>query len=543
MGEVPKRAEFNVIGVLFSVFRCGWPAILAVALFVVIQWPLMSVWWRIWMQDYSYYSHGPLVPFIVGYMVLGNRRSLAAAKLEPHWSGYVLMVLAGTLFVVAYWTQAGTLQALVFVTMIFAALLLMGGASVARLLSVPVLFLLTMMPMASSLLDGATGKFQLISAAIASKLFVLTGYSSTLSGATIYADGLPEPLIVGIPCSGLRTLISLITFTVFFVYVVRTVWWKKAILLALSFPLSVLINSLRIAMIGYAGFWVGTADAMHTFHDYSGYLGLIICFALLFGIAKLLGINQFGFAPGMPPRGDDTGRARPRLIGGGVAGVTVIVVLALAGATQLYQSPIYPEGKGRIARGSVPREFGDWTSVDYPVSDMVRRVLAKGDLMSRVYTDNSEYGRSVELFITASKSPEAFHDPHVCLPGGGSPISDDQIITLRFDRPRPMVVTATKLVSSGDDGQSVVIYWYMAGADSMPRTSDVWNRNRSNVVRDLAWLLMHPASQRDLRDSIQKRQFVWYRFSANVVDDEAADTRLLEQFIRDFVANTKGFGR
>jgi exosortase len=538
MGKAPGVESSNP---LTRVLARYWPLLLAGFFFIALQWPVLKAWWTIWNAPYSYFSHGPLVPFIAGYMVWANRKRLANTPVHPCWVGYVLLALCAVLSVLGSWTLAASLRAAVFILMIFGILLSLLGTRITRLLAVPVAFLLSMIPIAPTLLDVATAKLQWQSAGLAAKILTLTGYTSSLSGATIYADGLPGPLIVGVPCSGLRTLISLLTFTVFFVYLVKSPWWKKAVLLVVSFPLSLFINALRIAMIGYAGFWTQSNEAMHKFHDYSGYLGLVICFLLLFGLAKLLKVESFGISSGYeesdsrPPNG-------PMLVGGGVPGVMVCVVLAIAAYSNSHASPIYPQTKGHIVRADIPVKFDGWTGEDLQIDKVTRDWLKQGDLLSRMFTDNTEYARQMQVFITASRDPAGFHDPHMCLPGGGSPISNERIITLHFEKPYPTTVKATLLHTTNDYGEGLVMYWYMYGRESMPLTRDVWAKNRKNLWSDAARLILKPWEKPEIKKDVKARQFKWYRFSTQVIVDEKTDLDQMKKFAVDFVANVKNFG-
>ncbi|MGQ9455864.1 MAG: exosortase/archaeosortase family protein [Armatimonadota bacterium] len=518
------------------------PLIVTGVLFVIVQWPLLREWWKVWQAPYSYFSHGPLVPLIAGYMVWVNRKRLAVISIRPWWPGCLVLVVAIAVFVVGNWIESASLRSAAFIGMIFGILLSILGTRATRILTIPVLFLFTMIPSAPSLLDSATGRLQLQSAAIAAKFFQLTGYDAQLQGATIYSSDLPEPLIIGIPCSGLRTLISLVTFTIFFIYLLRTAWWKKAFLLAMSFPLSLMTNSLRVAMIGYVGFWTGSAEAMHKFHDYSGYIGLAICFAILFGVSKLIGANTFG----MPE--PDQSRREPELRTVNRVSIWLVPVLTsalifFAGVFNALGSPIAPRTKGRVDRSAIPVRFGNWVGQDAEIDQLTREWLKSGDLLRRVYVEKAGLGREVEVFVTASKDPDAFHDPHMCLQGGGSPIADDKIITLQFMKPKPLTVRATYLESANDYDHFLVIYFYMLHDDSMPRTNDVWARNRSELVKDLKWLLLHPGSTDKLRKRIESRQFMWYRFSTMVLNDPKTDLEFLKRFIAEFVANVRGFGQ
>ncbi len=139
---------------------------------------------------------------------------------------------------------------------------------------------------------------QLESTKIASAMLNASGYEVHQVGTQIQSSGdvLPDTLTVGAACSGFKLLISLLTFTAFFVYMLETPLWKKGVLVLASLPLSLFINSLRITMIGYAGIWSGSADVMRKFHDWSGYLGLVICFVILFGFAKLIKADEFNLS-------------------------------------------------------------------------------------------------------------------------------------------------------------------------------------------------------------------------------------------------------
>lgn len=532
----------NSSGSKFGRPHVVWPLIAAGVLFVGVQWPLLKEWWKVWQAPYSYFSHGPLVPLIAGYMAWANRKRLAVTPIQRWWPGCLVLAAAIAVFVVGNWIESASLRSAAFIGMIFGILLSLLGPKATRILTIPVLFLFTMIPSAPSLLDSATGRLQLQSAAIAARFFQLTGYDAQLQGATIYSSDLPEPLIIGIPCSGLRTLISLVTFTIFFIYLLRTAWWKKVFLLAMSFPLSLLTNSLRVAMIGYVGFWTGSAEAMHKFHDYSGYIGLAICFAILFGISKLIGANTFGIPE------PDQSRSEPEVQAGGrisnlVVPALALVLIMVAGVANALGSPIAPRTKGKIDRSAIPTQFGNWVGQDAEIDKLTRDWLKSGDLLRRVYVEKTGLGREVEVFVTASKDPDAFHDPHMCLQGGGSPIADDKIITLRFTKPRPLTVRATYLESANEYDHFLVIYFYMLHGDSMPRTNDVWARNRSELVKDLKWLIFHPGSTDELKKRIESRQFMWYRFSTMVLTDPKTDLEFLKRFIAEFVANTRGFGQ
>jgi exosortase/archaeosortase family protein len=95
-------------------------------------------------------------------------------------------------------------------------------------------------------------------------------------------------LDVGIPCSGLKLIVALSAFTAFFMMLGRLRPWANIVMAALVLPLALFFNGLRITMIGMVGETWGDA-AGHAFHDYSGYLMLVVCFLTYFRLARVLG--------------------------------------------------------------------------------------------------------------------------------------------------------------------------------------------------------------------------------------------------------------
>lgn len=516
-----------------------WQLITVFALFLFVQWPILANWWGIWNEKDSYYSHGPIVPLITAFMIWTKRKALTSEKLVTNWYGALLLLIALPVHAIAMVMEMRVLYMFSFFGILFGLVLLLCGWRVFKILFVPLAFLVTMIPIASWAIDAATGNAQLISAAVAEKFFTLAGYEVQRYGNTIISNDLPQPLLVGSPCSGLRLLISLITFSWFFIYVINGKWWKKGLLMAFSFPLAVFINSLRIALIGFVGFWWYSADYMHKFHDYSGYIGLVLCFIILFGTAKLLKMGDFNLDSAGSSEGANTGQDKkvafhtPSL-------VIVVIGLAFIGCISNFVKPLYDLPKGNLHRETIPRVFGNWTSEELPIDSETRRILGKGDLISLCYSDNTN-NRRITVFLDAASDISAFHDPHLCLTGGGNPIINEKQVDIDFKKPN-LPVRATVFNTGGDEVNAIVLHWYMYGKNSYPLTGDVAQVKRANMISDLKRIIANPFSLNELRKEVKHRQFMWYRFSASTYDNDKADYKMLEAFAKEFVAHKKNFG-
>lgn len=539
-GRENKLPVPGILPTVASALMKYWRLLLVVAMLLVTHKHAVHYWTNTWSKDESYYSHGPLVPLIALFMLWANRKRIAASTIRPSWIGLAMMILAIPFFIFGHWTSSAALLGVTFFIFLIGATFLFFGLKGSRFIIFPLLFLMFMVPLPATLLDQATFGIQLESTKIASKMLDLSGYETRQIGTRIESFELPSPLIVGEACSGFRLLISLLTFTAFFVYMVQAPLWKKAMLIAAALPLSLFINSLRITMIGYAGIWTGSSETMHDFHDWSGYLGLVICFVILFGIAKLIKANDFVMS--FPSHNESAAGTRTaaavRSCGSTWQGYMAIAVLAVMLLAQFIIQPLDATAKGQLNRSDIPKGFGHWHSTDLPIEKRISDALWSADLLQRVYVD-PDTGRPVMLWVEAAKDTTAFHDPHSCLPGGGAPITQDRIITLKFSRPKPMTVKATMLQATGEAGTTYVIHWYMIGDRSYPNTPAIHRQVRIDQVNSFLSQLAHPLNDKIVNND----QYYWYRFSTeDWSGDDESNFAALEAFIKEFVAHSRNLG-
>ena len=158
----------------------------------------------------------------------------------------------------------------------------------------PLLYLWLMAPLPGPLLNDLTLNVQRLSTWGAAKLLALLFLHPVQDGNIIRMEN--YTLHVDVPCSGFKLLLTLLTFSSAFAYLTDAPLAKRWALFLLSLPLSVLVNSIRIMMIGVVGECIGS-DAAHTFHDWSGMISLVLCAALLFGAAKALKCRTFAGQP------------------------------------------------------------------------------------------------------------------------------------------------------------------------------------------------------------------------------------------------------
>lgn len=263
------------------------PMLVALASICLGFWQLIYHLPQLWTKEEGYYSHGAIVPLISAYIVFKNWDRLSKIQVKPFWFALIplgLCLLGGFSAGVA---DVREVRSVMFVGSIFFAIWTVAGAKWAWATLPAVLFLFFMLPVWDNVIDRFTQPLQVLSTDISYAILKVIGFNPLRHGQTfIYLDQFT--LNVGAPCSGLKLIISVTAFTLFFILIGRLKWYANLVFLGLIFVICPVMNGLRIAMIGIVGnIWGSKAGT--AFHDYSGYIMLLICFFLLFKIARLLG--------------------------------------------------------------------------------------------------------------------------------------------------------------------------------------------------------------------------------------------------------------
>jgi exosortase len=166
-------------------------------------------------------------------------------------------------------------------------ILLLWGWTALRRLWFPVLFLAFMVPLPEVTIAQLNFRLKMLAAdwgvALANGLGVLV----ERNGNQVFLEG-GKTLVIANVCNGLRTLISLLAFGTLYAYVCRLRGLWRLGLLAMTIPVAVASNSLRIvSLILVADAWdVRTATGWY--HDTSGMLVFVLAFALMFGLERLV---------------------------------------------------------------------------------------------------------------------------------------------------------------------------------------------------------------------------------------------------------------
>lgn len=273
-----------------------------------------------WWNDENY-SHGLLIPAIIGYLVWSQRERFAAVGRRPSTFWGVAAVVCGLL---GLW--AGTAGAELFMQRTSLVLLLAGvviyffGFRLLQLTLVPLFLLLLAIPIPAIIFNKIAFPLQLFASRCAVWAMSLFEIPVLRQGNVIELMPLgareTKKLEVVEACSGIRSLMTLVTLAVVFAYfthprkggdsglldkhrlksvplrlksVVRSYgFWRSSLLVLSAVPIAIFTNALRVSGTGVLAHYYGTRVADGFFHSFSGWVIYVVAFVMLFGVGWLL---------------------------------------------------------------------------------------------------------------------------------------------------------------------------------------------------------------------------------------------------------------
>ena len=265
---------------------------------------------RDWWFDENY-SHGLLVPFIIGYILWLQRDKFAT---EPARPSVLLGGLAVAVALFALWTGvAGAelyTQRMSLVLLIAGTVVYFAGFGFLRMLLVPLGLLVLAIPIPAIIFNKIAFPLQLFASRCAVWSMSVVGIPVLRTGNVIELKPLnsydTKKLEVVEACSGIRSLMTLMTLAVVFAYFTypknpeangpqgKFGWlrsygfWRSTIIICSAIPIAILTNASRVSGTGILSRYYGTQIADGFFHTFSGWAIYVVAFLLLFAVGWVL---------------------------------------------------------------------------------------------------------------------------------------------------------------------------------------------------------------------------------------------------------------
>lgn len=268
-----------------------------ITLVVVVGSLIFAIYYRsiVWVftecSKRGEYSHGLLVPLISVFLIarLWNTLCFTTKPIDKIRWPILLITVALLVQLICLRAEIYFISAWSCILLIFSLVWYFLGKENTRKLAFPVFFLLVMVPLPALFIDTATFPLKLLAAEIACRVSGILGIVVIREGVTLFLS--KGSLLVGNPCSGIRSLLALSTFAVLFAYILPGSLAKKIILVFMSIPIALFMNIIRVTVLCIVASHKGTEVATGMFHDVSGFIMSI------FGIIVIGLIGRFWLCP------------------------------------------------------------------------------------------------------------------------------------------------------------------------------------------------------------------------------------------------------
>ncbi len=257
-------------------------------LWVVAFYPIYPELFETWL-NHSNNSHGLLVPLISIYFIWQQREKLNSIQISSSQIGMVILVISMLFYLISYAGGIAFVSRAMIVFSIIGIVLFTLGWKLFKIVAFPLLFLLFMVPVPTSVIGLVAFPLQLFATNIAAFIIKIVSIPVYQEGNMLYFA--QTQLEVAEACSGIRSIMALMMLSVIFVYLTGKGLWRKIIILASAIPIALLANIIRVSGTGILAHFYGDKVARGFLHEFSGMV--VFAFGFIILVLEYTFLNKF----------------------------------------------------------------------------------------------------------------------------------------------------------------------------------------------------------------------------------------------------------
>ena len=434
---------------------------LGVVALVAGYWSGLQELFSRWLAEEEY-GHGILLPAVALYFAWQEWPRLKATRWTPSWLGVGILVLSSAVFLVGEVSALYLLVHYAFIASVFGLILAVFGLRSSTRLLPPVAILLFAIPIPYFLQALLSARLQLWSSELGVKIISLFSIPVFLDGNVIDL-GVYQLQVVD-ACSGLRYLFPLMSLGFIVGYLYKGAWWKRIVIFLSTIPITLLMNSFRIGVVGLLVDRFGIEMAEGFMHDFEGWVVFGACLAILLlemwllsgvgskrSLSAVFGEDTYGPGPDLLP-------GTRRIPAPVVASLVVLVLSVAAGQTVQHRDETVPQRKPLVL---FPDRMADWQGRAGSLADPV---IAKLKLTDYYIGDfrNGSFDSPVNFYVAYYENQRkgaSPHSPSVCIPGGGWEIASIKRTKMPFSVAGKDLRFNRVEIRNGQQRQ-LVYYWF-----------------------------------------------------------------------------------
>jgi exosortase len=263
----------------------AWRLLPLAAAVVFLHWHTISVLVRRWYYEPDN-THGFGVPLVAAYLVWRKRDEIARIIPAPSRWGIPVLALSILAQIAGIIGNIGYLQGMSLIGVVLGLTLLLGGTTMLKATLFPILYLWLMVPLPGAVYSAMAAPLQGLASWCSANILELVGIPVFREGNVFRLAGIS--LEVAEACSGLRSLLGLLSMGILLGYLVTTRLWERALLALSTIPIAVAANIVRVAGTGIIYEYVGPKYGQGFYHGFGAWIVFVIALAALLMEASLL---------------------------------------------------------------------------------------------------------------------------------------------------------------------------------------------------------------------------------------------------------------
>ena len=316
---------------------------------------------------------------------------------SSHGVGFAILVWGVAMLLAGYAAGIPTIQQLSLLFTLTGVVVLLFGFSSLRILWLPIVYLLFMIPVWE---EAVTGHFHLpfqnLSARNGIALLNLVGIPAHREGLFIELPG--TVLEIARACSGVNHLIAVVAIGIPLAYLFLSGWTRRILLILIAIAIAIFANGLRVALIGILSYFDIGSPLHGPFHILQGLFVSAVGYVALFLCTwALSGGSRSARNPVDKKKSAGCGSIEgvPK-IRNSYAIFFAVIFFAAAGSYMHFHSFSPMPLKGSLDQ--FPQKIGNWVggAGNSSFSGLFKEAKVDQELV-RAYRENG--GKAVELYI------------------------------------------------------------------------------------------------------------------------------------------------
>lgn len=232
------------------------------------------------------YTHAYFILPVSLWLVWRQRARLKEmVRLSSSVGSLSLFAISLLIFIFGWRQEYLFIMTLSLIPLLFGITIYLYGPAVGKALAFPILYLLLLVPPPLGVLDSITIPMRYGVSVATQYILHIFNYPITRDGLLLSLGG--HEVFMGAPCSGFRSLVTMISLGLAYAYVIKGAVRTKAVLITSIVPLALIGNLLRVVGICLVTFYFGETIGQK-FHDMSGFVIFIVLITGLIGIEALM---------------------------------------------------------------------------------------------------------------------------------------------------------------------------------------------------------------------------------------------------------------